>query len=187
MPIRCALHKNEPPRRSPGIHRKTPCGRTHERNDDCLDDCQATAHGQHSWHGRKQKSTDQIGPLSTRHLHLPSRGLDDSQRGPLREAVRRLPPRSRQTGCIVWVKHTDDENGGHGCISVSHRTQHVHRVPDELFAPVPEGLVLHHLCRSPPCSEPDHREPVTNVEDIMCGDRFMAARTRKTHCRRATP
>lgn len=35
--------------------------------------------------------------------------------------------------------------------------------------PVPEGKTLDHLCRQPPCRNPDHLEPVTHAENCRRG------------------
>lgn len=55
-----------------------------------------------------------------------------------------------------------------------------------LVGPVPDGLHLDHLCRNPPCVNPDHLEPVTNRENGLrgaAGKRNAA----KTHCPQKHP
>lgn len=37
---------------------------------------------------------------------------------------------------------------------------------EELVGPIPEGLELDHLCRTPLCVRPDHLEPVTHAENM---------------------
>lgn len=40
---------------------------------------------------------------------------------------------------------------------------------ETLVGPVPDGLELDHLCRNPPCVNPDHLEPVTHAENMRRG------------------
>jgi hypothetical protein len=58
-----------------------------------------------------------------------------------------------------------------------------HRWAYEQFAgPIPEGLVLDHLCRNRACVNPDHLEPVTNRENLLRGVGPSADCARRTHC-----
>ncbi len=36
---------------------------------------------------------------------------------------------------------------------------------EQMVGPIPEGLVLDHLCKQPPCIRPEHLEPVTIAEN----------------------
>ncbi|TDD77726.1 HNH endonuclease [Actinomadura rubrisoli] len=59
----------------------------------------------------------------------------------------------------------------------------VHRfVYESLVGPIPEGLVLDHLCRVRACCNPAHLEPVTDRVNILRGASITAANARKTHC-----
>lgn len=95
--------------------------------------------------------------------------------------TRPLPPLERllaridvdpATGC--WVVRSSRLRSGYGIIAIGNRpnrggtyTQTAHRLTyTELVGPVPEGLELDHLCRNPPCCNPDHLEPVTRAENI---------------------
>lgn len=88
-------------------------------------------------------------------------------------------PRSRQTpeerfwryfkpnddGCWIW--QSGDNGSGYGKIHVNGDSLYAHRYGFELFrGPIPEGLVLDHLCENPPCVNPWHLEPVTHQENI---------------------
>lgn len=51
-----------------------------------------------------------------------------------------------------------------------------------LVGPIPQDLVLDHLCRHRWCVNPDHLEPVTPRENILRGEGFAAQNARATHC-----
>lgn len=58
-----------------------------------------------------------------------------------------------------------------------------HRWSYEKFVgPIPEGLILDHLCRNPRCVNPSHLEPVTTKENIRRGFGVAGVNFRKTHC-----
>jgi hypothetical protein len=88
----------------------------------------------------------------------------------------------------VWrlIEKTDDHwlwtgarcRRGYGHFNLSHSKQvRAHRFVYELLVgPIPEGLVIDHLCRVANCVRPDHLEPVTRAEN----DRRR--RNLKTHC-----
>lgn len=54
---------------------------------------------------------------------------------------------------------------------------------EELIGPVPEGLELDHLCRTPACVRPSHLEPVTHRVNIRRGTAGQWQQA-KTHCPR---
>ena len=53
-----------------------------------------------------------------------------------------------------------------------------------LRGPIPDGMVLDHLCRNPACVNPSHLEPVTDAVNILRGEGAHAKNARKTHCHR---
>ncbi len=55
---------------------------------------------------------------------------------------------------------------------------------EQLVGPVPEGLVLDHLCRQTKCVRPDHLEPVTQQVNILRGEGLAAKQAQQTHCKR---
>lgn len=60
-----------------------------------------------------------------------------------------------------------------------------HRVMYEaLVGPVPEGLVIDHLCRVRHCVNPEHLEPVTRKENLRRGRNHNRD---KTHCLKGHP
>ncbi len=59
----------------------------------------------------------------------------------------------------------------------------LHRWAYEFFiGPIPEGLVIDHLCRNRKCGNPTHLEPVTQRENSLRGLSISAINATKTHC-----
>lgn len=91
--------------------------------------------------------------------------------------------------CWVWIgAHL--QSGGYGCIcgigpSGKWQPLRAHRVAYEmLVGPVPEGLVLDHLCRVVECVNPAHLEPVTRKENTRRGMAPNMIVNRTGRCRR---
>ncbi len=85
-------------------------------------------------------------------------------------------------GC--WVYQTQP-SAIYPVINVRGKKEVVHRVfYEELIGPIPEELVLDHLCRNTRCVNPDHLEPVTLKENLLRGRGAAANNARKTHCLR---
>jgi len=102
------------------------------------------------------------------------------RKGPLAD---RLWARVEKTEtCWLWTGKPS--TGGYGRIgTVGKKLAPVHRVAYELLrGPVPDGLVLDHLCRVRHCVNPDHLEPVTQRENILRGEGAAAKAARRTHC-----
>lgn len=95
--------------------------------------------------------------------------------GLVERLTERLSPEPN-TGCHLWTGSTN--SSGYGQLSSGGKTVRgnprlvlVHRVAFELArGPVPEGLVLDHLCRCRTCCNPAHLEPVTPLENTRRGD-----------------
>lgn len=83
--------------------------------------------------------------------------------------------------CWFWQAATDRD--GYGWFKVHGRMTYAHRFSYEYFiGPIPDGLVIDHLCRNPSCVNPDHMEPVTNRVNIFRGDTPARRNKEKTHC-----
>jgi hypothetical protein len=89
---------------------------------------------------------------------------------------------SRGTYCIMWGGSIDIK--GYGRIHVG-RGKYVkaHRVIYVgVHGPIPDSLVIDHLCRNPACVNPQHLEAVTSQVNILRGTGVAAVNARKTHC-----
>lgn len=85
--------------------------------------------------------------------------------------------------CWLWTASVD--RGGYG--KFRHSTDsgwvRAHRwAYEHLVGPIPNGLVIDHLCRVRNCVNPDHLEPVTNRENTLRGLNPIG-QPRKTHCK----
>lgn len=97
------------------------------------------------------------------------------------EKVDRLGPDE----CWEWLA---GKNGRYGAIYVDGQNVGAHRFSYEiLVGPIPEGLVLDHLCRNEGCVNPNHLEPVEQRENVLRGEGPSAANVKKTHCPQGHP
>lgn len=70
-------------------------------------------------------------------------------------------------GCWLWP---GSKVRGYGRIRHYTKVTLTHRVTFEFFVgPIPDGLQIDHLCRVPACCNPDHLEPVTQLENYRRG------------------
>jgi HNH endonuclease len=83
--------------------------------------------------------------------------------------------------CWIWTGAGSKE--GYGRIWLNGGNYGTHRLSYELLVgPIPDGLVIDHLCRNPPCVNPAHLEPVTDRENLHRGVGVVAINAAKTHC-----
>lgn len=89
--------------------------------------------------------------------------------------------------CWPWIAARQHQ--GYGAFWMGGRMVPAHRAAYMLLVgPIPDGLVIDHLCRNQACVNPAHMEPVTNAENLRRGNpgapALMAA---KTHCKFGHP
>lgn len=88
-----------------------------------------------------------------------------------------------ETGCIVWTGHKTPN--GYGVLKVGGKWKSVHRLAyEQAYGPIPDGLVIDHLCRVKPCKNPDHLEAVSSQTNILRGVGITAKYAARTHCKR---
>jgi hypothetical protein len=77
------------------------------------------------------------------------------------------------TGCWNWLLKI--ENSGYGRVTLTGVRKQIQAHVAEYekkYGPVPEGKVLDHTCKNPICVNPDHLEPVTQLENIARSNIF---------------
>jgi len=83
--------------------------------------------------------------------------------------------------CWIWPGRTRGKVGHRrGYLTIGNKKYATHRFSYELLrGPIPRGLELDHICRTPLCFNPAHLEPVTHLENVRRGDGTKAT---ATHC-----
>lgn len=65
---------------------------------------------------------------------------------------------------------------------------YAHRFAYEaVVGPIPDGMVIDHLCRNARCVNPAHMEAVTQRENVMRGTGPTAINASRTHCKTGHP
>jgi hypothetical protein len=97
-----------------------------------------------------------------------------------------------ESGCWIFEGQRRD---GYGQIWVGSRTDGTRRVRkahevayESLIGPVPDGLVLDHLCRNRACVNPEHLEPTTQADNLARSLLVPSTRNaRKSACPKGHP
>lgn len=103
-----------------------------------------------------------------------------------------LPPRveypdfwgrvNKTSTCWLWTGFIAPT--GYGQLAGHGTTLRAHRVAyEQVVGPIPEGLVLDHICRVRHCVNPDHLRAVTNRENTLAGIGPSALNARKMECK----
>lgn len=84
--------------------------------------------------------------------------------------------------CWLWTAAKIP--AGYGRFGLAGKTVYAHRVAYELLVgPIPEGLVIDHLCNVTSCVNPDHLRAVTSKENVARSGVYERNAT-ATHCKR---
>jgi len=79
-----------------------------------------------------------------------------------------------ETRCwtVPKTRRADKPRSTYTTVRIAGQRVYAHRAFYERYrGPIPDGLHLDHLCRNPPCVNPDHLEPVSNAENLRRGIR----------------
>lgn len=84
--------------------------------------------------------------------------------------------------CWLWTAYKFPT--GYGRFGLTHNIGvRAHRwAYEEANGPIPAGMELDHLCRTPACVRPTHLEAVTHRVNVMRGQSFAARNAAKTIC-----
>lgn len=108
------------------------------------------------------------------------------------ERFMRLVSPEPNSGCWLWDSNTMPSGYGYFGLAAGKHVR-AHRFAYEMMrGPIPEGMVLDHLCRMKCCVNPDHLEVVTPAENYRRAKPYLARGTnnfsgRKTECPRGHP
>lgn len=102
-------------------------------------------------------------------------------RRPVEQRLAELLAIDPATGCHNFKGGKNAK--GYGRFKVDRRTIALpHRLAYEFAkGPIPDGMVIDHLCRNPACCNPDHLEPVTAAENTRRGNSGLKDAV-KTQC-----
>ena len=93
--------------------------------------------------------------------------------------------RQAPSGCWIWTRALDKKGYGRFAVSKRHIVLAHRWAYEALVAPIPDGLVLDHLCRVHACVNPfECLDPVTQAVNLARGEgpRLSRERTPVTHC-----
>lgn len=97
-----------------------------------------------------------------------------------------LPPEYAVEGeCWIWQRYIGPN--GYGRIHWNGRQTEAHRAYYERYVgPIPAGLHIDHLCRTPACVNPTHLEPVTLAENSRRGSKVKLSHEAAAEIRAST-
>ena len=90
-----------------------------------------------------------------------------------------------ESGCWVWMRHVWPKTG-YGCASMAkgHNVLAHRAFFEQANGPIPDGLVLDHVCRVRSCVNPAHLRAVTQRENLLAVGSmgFSGRNAAKTEC-----
>jgi hypothetical protein len=103
-----------------------------------------------------------------------------------RDELRPVEVALNPTACWLWLGTIDAD--GYGVTKRRGRQWKAHRwLWTIMRGPIPDGLVVDHLCRVRRCVNPNHMELVPNELNTQRGEGWAGKNLRKTHCKYGHP
>jgi hypothetical protein len=80
-------------------------------------------------------------------------------------------------GCWLWSSAKNRR--GYGRARLCDNNQQAHNIVYKLLVgPIPQGLILDHLCTNPSCVNPSHLQPINQCENVR---RYWKIKRRKAN------
>ena len=112
---------------------------------------------------------------------IDAKGLSSERAQAIVDAHTPRVPREPEGECEPWAGYIHPN--GYGRVWHEGRHWQAHRLAYELtHGPIPDGLVIDHLCRNRACVNVAHLEAVTERVNILRGATLQAAFLERTHC-----
>jgi len=89
------------------------------------------------------------------------------------------------SGCWLWIASMGADGYGRinfGDSTLAHRAAYTAHV-----GPIPDGMVLDHLCRVRRCVNPEHLEVVTQQQNVLRGIGAPSVNAKRMYCPRGHP
>lgn len=88
------------------------------------------------------------------------------------------------TGCWLWLDAPRSAEVEYGTLKIGNSNKTAHRLAWELYrGPIPDGLIIDHVCRVKACVNPDHLRIVTPRENALENSNSIVYwNTQKTRC-----
>lgn len=109
--------------------------------------------------------------------------LTDSELTRFRSRIKK----SSESDCHVWTGPLDKD--GYGSFYLRRKNRRAHRAAwYDMHGPIPEGLVVNHICKNRACVNAQHLQVVTAGENTLRDSTTISAiNARKVHCPQGHP
>ena len=92
----------------------------------------------------------------------------------------KMPALVNENECWIWG---GAKTNGYGRFTVDGRLLMAYRwFYEYTIGPIPDGLVIDHLCNNPPCVNTRHLKPCTQRENVLRSESLTAKLATRTHC-----